>query len=480
MRLRDRGRVRGGRPSRGGGHRARLGRPLRRWLAGRRTGHRRDRGDRLCGGRDRPRPARHGAAAPARPGGRCHRRPRRRRADALGRAVDLVVDRRRPVVELARPRPRLPRVPRARSCSRERCRRGARRVAALLALVVGVAIGWALLGVAIPSLFPDGDRIARLREPVGYWNALALLADAALALGLWVARSRRVAGPGRGRLLVYGGVLAVLLTQSRAGVVGPLAVVVLWLVLRTSGSADALRAVVAAGPRSLVGGWAFTRPALVEDGVLRADRVADGKVFAALTVVGAIASLSRHGGSHPSRLVARRGRPCEGCSSPFARSCSSSPAVGLVAKVGEPLLVGGRRSSRAASASTTRDGSPTSARTTGSPWWREALDIAPTGRSEAPAPGRSRSHGAGTGRAHAGVPSRTASPSSCSATWGSSASPCSQRQSSVQSSASAAGCGSPTRAIGAPQQRSPRWCSRSASTPSSTTTSTSSRCPLRR
>ena len=63
---------------------------------------------------------------------------------------------------------------------------GARRVAALVALVVGAAIGWALLGVAIPSLFPDGDRIARLREPVGYWNALALLADAALALGLWV------------------------------------------------------------------------------------------------------------------------------------------------------------------------------------------------------------------------------------------------------------------------------------------------------
>ena len=63
---------------------------------------------------------------------------------------------------------------------------GARRVAVLVALVVGAAIGWALLGVAIPSLFPDGDRIARLREPVGYWNALALLADAALALGLWV------------------------------------------------------------------------------------------------------------------------------------------------------------------------------------------------------------------------------------------------------------------------------------------------------
>ena len=68
---------------------------------------------------------------------------------------------------------------------------GARRVAAVTALVIAAALGWALLGVAVPSLFPDGDRIARLREPVGYWNALALLADAGIALGLWVARDRR-------------------------------------------------------------------------------------------------------------------------------------------------------------------------------------------------------------------------------------------------------------------------------------------------
>src|SRR6188472_1490533 len=165
---------------------------------------------------------------------------------------------------------------------------GARRAAALLALVFGAAIGWALLGVAIPSLFPDGDRIARLREPVGYWNALALLADAALALGLWVARSPRVAGRVAGLLLVYGAALAVLLTQSRAGVVGALAVLALWLVLSDERLEDALRAVVAGLPALLVGGWAFSRPALVEDGVLRADRVADGKVFAALTIGGAV------------------------------------------------------------------------------------------------------------------------------------------------------------------------------------------------
>ena len=186
---------------------------------------------------------------------------------------------------------------------------GARRVATLVALVVGAAIGWALLGVAIPSLFPDGDRIARLREPVGYWNALALLADAALALGLWVARGPRVAGRAAGLLLVYGAALVVLLTQSRAGVVGALAVLALWLVLSDERLEDAVRAVVAAVPALLVGGWAFTRPALVEDGALRADRVADGKVFAALTIGGAVLVALAAWRVSATRLVERRGGP---------------------------------------------------------------------------------------------------------------------------------------------------------------------------
>ena len=170
---------------------------------------------------------------------------------------------------------------------------GARRFAFVLTLVVGAAIGWALLGVAIPSLFPDGDRIARLREPVGYWNALALLADGALALGLWLASEQRPGFRVVGALLSYAGVLAVLLTQSRAGVVGAVAVVVLWLVASRERSADALRVVLSVVPALAVGGWAFTRPALVEDGVLRADRVSDGRLFAVPYYAGARAVIYR-------------------------------------------------------------------------------------------------------------------------------------------------------------------------------------------
>ena len=49
---------------------------------------------------------------------------------------------------------------------------------------------YALVAKAVPALDPEGDRVARLREPVGYWNALALLADVAIVLGLWLATER--------------------------------------------------------------------------------------------------------------------------------------------------------------------------------------------------------------------------------------------------------------------------------------------------
>src|SRR5690349_7319954 len=57
-----------------------------------------------------------------------------------------------------------------------------RTAATGLALLLGAVLVWSLAGKVVPALFPDGARIARLRNPVGYWNALALLADVALPL----------------------------------------------------------------------------------------------------------------------------------------------------------------------------------------------------------------------------------------------------------------------------------------------------------
>lgn len=168
-------------------------------------------------------------------------------------------------------------------------RSAARCGASLLALVTAVVLVWALLAKAVPSLDPEGDRVARLREPVGYWNALALLADLAIVLGLWLGAPQERRAPVRiaGALLAYAATLALLLTLSRAGMVAGAAVVALWLVLSRERVAGGLLLAASAGPALLVGAWAFTRPALVEDVALRADREADGAVFGVLALAGA-------------------------------------------------------------------------------------------------------------------------------------------------------------------------------------------------
>ena len=166
-----------------------------------------------------------------------------------------------------------------------------RLTASMLGIVTGAVLVWALLTKIVPSLDPEGDRVARLREPVGYWNALALLADVGLALGLWLGASRghrttvRVAGG----LLVYVATLSLMLTLSRVGLAAAAAVVVLWLALSEERVEGGLLLAAAGGPAALVGAWAYTRPALVEDVAERSDRVADGAVLGVLAAVGALA-----------------------------------------------------------------------------------------------------------------------------------------------------------------------------------------------
>ena len=165
----------------------------------------------------------------------------------------------------------------------------ARLAASVLAVVIAVTLTWALLAKAVPALDPEGDRVARLREPVGYWNALALLADMALVLGLWLGtapghrRSVRVAGG----VLLYVATLSLMLTLSRAGVLVAVGVLVLWFALSRERVESGLLLLASAGPAVLVGAWAFTRPALTEDVATRSDRVADGAVFGVLALVGA-------------------------------------------------------------------------------------------------------------------------------------------------------------------------------------------------
>ncbi len=164
------------------------------------------------------------------------------------------------------------------------------RIAALaLGGALAAAILWALAGKAIPALFPDGGRAARLRDPIGYWNALALAADALLVLGLWVAAARgwrrelRVAGA----VLAYVAVLAALLAVSRAGLIGAVLAVALWLLLSGDRVERTLLALAAAVPACLLAAWAFTRPGLVEDGQALGARVSAGAWFGGLLLLGA-------------------------------------------------------------------------------------------------------------------------------------------------------------------------------------------------
>jgi O-antigen ligase len=251
---------------------------------------------------------------------------------------------------------------------------GARRVTMLLAAVIGAALCWALLGVAVPGFFEDGDRIARLREPVGYWNGLAVLADAALDLGLCVARDGRIARIA-GALLTYTATVAVLLTQSRAGVVAGAVVVAVWLVLSDDRLQDALRACLYAGPGLLVGGWAFTRPALVEDGALRADRVADGRWFAVFAVAGALLVATVSLRVPVARLVAEHGSRVRRALLRLTALGALAGALALVVAVGNPISWASSQFSGGECANAPGRLTDLCANNRLA-WWEEALDVA--------------------------------------------------------------------------------------------------------
>jgi tetratricopeptide (TPR) repeat protein len=171
-------------------------------------------------------------------------------------------------------------------------RRPATRTAYVLAgLCLGV-LGWALLGKVFPGLFPDGARVARLRNPIGYWNALALVAALAFPLGLWLAagRSHRLLRAA-GVVLLYVAGIALVLTYSRAGIVVAAAGIGLWLWLARD-RFEGLAMLVAAGvPAVCVVAWASTQPGIVDHLQTSATRERAGAWFALALVLGVAAAL---------------------------------------------------------------------------------------------------------------------------------------------------------------------------------------------
>ena len=159
-------------------------------------------------------------------------------------------------------------------------RRAPLAFASLLALAVAAAAVWALAGKVDPSLFEDGLRKARLREPVGFWNTLALLMAFGVPLALWLGVRRHhplVRALGAGFLFLL--VPATLLTLSRSGVLAALLAVAIWLAF-APGRLESIAQMLLSVPAGVaVGQWAVRQPGLVDDNQELAVRAAAGRTL---------------------------------------------------------------------------------------------------------------------------------------------------------------------------------------------------------
>jgi hypothetical protein len=224
--------------------------------------------------------------------------------------------------------------------------RAAERLALVAATALGATIAWSLLGVAIPALAEQGDRVARLQEPVGYWNALALLVGASVPLGGWLgARPAAVERLG-GALLVYGAVVALLLTQSRAGLIAAFACTLGWTLMQPQRHAAAFRLLLSLAPAGVVVGWALAQDALVEDDAGRAARVDAGALFAVALGAGAVLVLALALRVPVERLARDRARAVRRGLATVLVAVVAGGVGTLVATTGNPIAWAGDQLSR--------------------------------------------------------------------------------------------------------------------------------------
>ena len=169
-------------------------------------------------------------------------------------------------------------------------RRAATVAAAELALVVGLVLAVGLAVKIFPSLYPDSERIARLRAPVGYWNALALLFAFGLPLALWLAGLAGRRTGLRALAVVFGYLLAVALalTFSRGGILAALAAVIVAVALGRDRVHRLVDVAVAGTGAALVSAWALGQPGLAADGLPLSVRAAGGHRLALALVLGAV------------------------------------------------------------------------------------------------------------------------------------------------------------------------------------------------
>jgi len=180
-----------------------------------------------------------------------------------------------------------------------------REVATLLAALLGLMLTYALVAKAIPALHADYGRLARLRSPIGYWNALALLGDMALVLGLWRAARKRVDGV----LLVFAATIAILLAYSRGGLLIGVVVAGVWLALTSQRFETLVTLALGGGLGVAVAGVSLLLHGITDDHQSHATRARDGVLFLLLVAgLGAIAGLLARAAFRLDPTPARRQR----------------------------------------------------------------------------------------------------------------------------------------------------------------------------
>lgn len=155
------------------------------------------------------------------------------------------------------------------------------RVTAAATALVAAVVGWALLAKAIPALYDDYGRVARLRAPLDDWNMLALVCAAGTPLALWLASRRRSLGS----VLLYLALVTLLLTYSRFGVVLAIAAAGVWV----ARDRDALVPLAIAGAAAAATfGVALALNGITDDAQSHASRVRDGWLFLLVLVAGSV------------------------------------------------------------------------------------------------------------------------------------------------------------------------------------------------
>jgi tetratricopeptide (TPR) repeat protein len=175
-------------------------------------------------------------------------------------------------------------------------------------LLASIAVCVIALAIkAFPVVFNSTEELARLREPIDYWNALGLLAAFAVPPALWLGARRE--GPpalrALGPPLVGLALVVVLLSYSRGVLIALTVGLAFWFAFVPLRLRGVVVGLAGAAGGAAVGVWAFAEDALAEDRAPLAQRVSAGEDLAvycllmvAVLYFGALA-VNRYGDRRP-------------------------------------------------------------------------------------------------------------------------------------------------------------------------------------